>query len=405
MKITYLVPHFPPDIAPTGLIAAGLVDEWAASGHTIEVITSLPWYREHKVEPGYAGHLVRREDAPWGQITRIHPLPTSDKTSVARRSLSFGAFSALAATIGARGTADVVLGMAPPLTLGPAAWTIAKMRRAPFVFNVQDIWPDVAAQIGVVENRFVISAARRLERWCYARADRITVLSGDLRVNVAAKVENPEKVQVIPNFVDTEAITPVDADNDYRREFGLTGKTVVMYAGNVGLSQSLDMVVEAASALAYEEDLVFVVNGNGSTRARLEDRARGLANVRFIDFQPPERLPDVLAAADIHLVPLKGGLARSSFPSKVYSILAAGRPLIASVDAGSDIDSVIDRAGAGIIAPPDDAEALTKAIRRLLDAPEEARDMGARGRKYAERHASRRAVARAYEESFRALAI
>lgn len=406
MRIVYVVPHFAPDVAPTGALATQLVDRWAEGGHAIEVVTSLPWYREHSVEEGYGGTLVRHEDTPWGRITRLHPFPAADKTNILRRGLSFGGFSTLAAAVGARGDrADVVVAMSPPLTLGATGWAIAKARHAPLVFNVQDIFPDVVVDLGVVKNRWVIRAAQALERWCYRSADAVTVLSEDLARNVRSKSRRPENVHVIPNFVDTTTITPEPAENAYRAEYGLTGKTVVMYAGNIGLSQSLDIVIEAAGALSYESDVAFVINGQGAKRKELEDKARGLPNVTFVDLQPPERLSQVLAAGDIHLVPLRSGLASSSFPSKTYSILAAGRPLIAAIDRGTEIADVIERSGAGLATPPDDAEALTKAIRRLLDSPDEAREMGLRGRRYVEHHVSPAAVAEAYVDLFRQLQI
>ncbi|MBW3594206.1 MAG: glycosyltransferase family 4 protein [Actinobacteria bacterium] len=404
MRIIYVVPHFAPDVAPTGALATQLVAEWATRGHTIEVITSFPWYREHRIEAGYEGRLVRHEDTPWGRISRLHPFPTTDKQNLSRRALSFGGFSAMATAVGLKGPdADVVVAMSPPLTLGLTGWAIAKARRARFVFNVQDIFPDVAVEIGAIRNKLVIRGAAALEKLCYRAADAVTVLSQDLARNVRAKSPDAGKVHVIPNFVDTTAIQPSDKDNRYRREFGLIGKTVVMYAGNVGLSQSLDVVLEAAAALSYEEDLVFVINGHGANRETLEAKARGLDNIRFIDFQPAERLPEVLAAADVHLIPLRSGLASSSFPSKTYAILAAGRPVIASIDQGTEIAEVIDRAGAGVTTPPDDAEALTKAIRRMLDSLAEAEAMGANGRAYVERYVSPAAVAEAYEGLFRRL--
>jgi colanic acid biosynthesis glycosyl transferase WcaI len=272
------------------------------------------------------------------------------------------------------------------------------------VFNLQDVFPDVAVELGVLKDRRLIAAARRLERICYERADAITVLAEDLKDNIAAKTSHPEKIHVIPNFVDISEVAPGVRGNAYRKEFGLEDKTVVMYAGNVGLSQSLNLLLEAAAALAYEPDLVFVINGSGAALPELKRKAQGLNNIVFVDMQPQERLAEVLAAADIHVVPLKRGLARSSVPSKTYSILAAGRPLIASVDEGSEVERVVERSGSGIAVPPDDAEALTKAIRRMLDAPEEAARMGEAGRAWVEQSASPAAVATAYETLFESLA-
>ena len=374
-------------------------------------LMALPWYQEHAIVPGWDGRLVRHEDTEWGRITRVHPFPT-DKRNIPARALAFGGFTALAAveaTI-ARHRPDVVLAMSPPLSLGLAGWAVARARRAPFVFNIQDVFPDVAIELGLLSGRRVIAAARALERITYQLSDAVTVLSDELADNVRAKVVNGEtgpvaqrraaKVRVIPNFVDTERVRPADRENAYRAEYGLTGKRVVLYAGNVGLSQSLDLVIDAAIALATEPDVVFVINGGGVAKPELQRRAAGLDNVRFIDMQPKERLPEVLAAGDIHVVPLKRGLAWSSVPSKLYSILAAGRPVVASVDAGTEVARTIAQAGAGLSVPPEDAEAFTKALRKLLDGPDEARAMGERGRAFVEGWASPAAVAEAYERLF-----
>jgi colanic acid biosynthesis glycosyl transferase WcaI len=167
----------------------------------------------------------------------------------------------------------------------------------------------------------------------------------------------------VSNFVDVDAIRPAERDNAYRAEHGLMGRTVVMYAGNVGFSQSLGLLVHAARAFATARpDVVFVVNGGGAARPALEADAADLPNVRFVDYQPIERLPEVLAAADVHVVPLKRGLAHASVPSKLYSILAAGRPVLASVDPGTEVARTLEQAGAGVGVPP----AIPRSPRRWL---------------------------------------
>jgi len=209
------------------------------------------------------------------------------------------------------------------------------------------------------------------------------------------------KVRVIPNFVDTNAIRPSARENSYREQYGLIGKTVVMYAGNVGFSQSLDLVLDAARTFqTTRPDVVFVINGGGSARPDLERQAADLPNVRFIDMQPIERLPEVLAAGDIHVVPLRAGLAWSSVPSKLYSILAGGRPIVASVDAGTEVARTIERAGAGLAVPPDSPVEFRNALAQLLDDRDRADQMGASGRLFVERWASPAAVAESYENLF-----
>jgi len=383
--------------------------ELVKRGHTLHVVTSLPWYEHHRVEPGWGGRLWRHEVTDWGQVTRVHPFPT-DKRNIPARALAFLGFTLLAtwkAVIGKRpGRPDAVLAMSPPLTLGAAGWLAARRWRVPFVFNIQDVFPDVAIEVGAISNPTVVRAASWLERWSYKRADAVTVLSDDLHDNLVAKLQGKvrdpsDRVRVIPNFVDTERIRPRDPEEGpYRRENDLVGKRVVMYAGNVGFSQSLDLVLAAARELADRRDVVFVINGGGSARADLEEAAADLPNLRFVDFQPKDRLPEVLAAADIHVVPLRAGLAASSVPSKTYSIMAAGRPLVASVDEGTEVARVVERAGAGIAVPPDDPHAFVAAVTKLVDAPEAAAEMGRNARRFVERWASPAVVALQYETLF-----
>jgi colanic acid biosynthesis glycosyl transferase WcaI len=403
VNLLVLCPHYAPDTAPTGDVMTSIATELVARGNRLHIVTSLPWYTRHAIEPAWRGKAVRHEDHPWGRITRVHPFPT-DKTNIPARALGFAGFTALSTVAGlaARCRADGVLAMSPPLTLGLAGALVARTRRVPYVFNIQDVFPDVAIEVGKLTDRRLVQAAYLLERFTYKRADAVTVLSDDLRDNLAAKLRGDKggRVRVIPNFVDTERIRPTERENAYRRQYGLEGKTVVMYAGNVGFSQSVDLVLSAAMALAHEPDLLFVINGGGSARDELRRRASDLPNVRFVDFQPSERLPEVLAAADIHVVPLKRGLARSSVPSKMYSILAAGRPIVASVDPGTEVANVVSRAGAGVAVEPDDPEAFTKAVARLVTDRDEAARMGAAGRAFVESWASPAAVAERYERLF-----
>jgi colanic acid biosynthesis glycosyl transferase WcaI len=419
VNIVVLCPHFAPDVAPTGEVMTSIVGELAALGHRLHVITALPWYRHHALEPGWDGQLVRRQQVEWGSITRVHPFPT-DKRNIPARGVAFGGFTALATLVGvtSRLAPDVVLAMSPPLTLGLAGAAVGRARSVPFVFNVQDVFPDVAVDLGLLHGPRVIDGALRLERAIYRRADAVTVLSEDLADNLRAKIVDrgaagadprsggagdPAKIRVIPNFIDTDWIRPGPRLNGYRRSVGLGDRQVVTYAGNVGLSQALDLVLDAATALAGRPDVAFVINGGGAARAELQARAAGMDNVHFVDMQPKWRLPEVLAAGDIHVVPLKRGLAASSVPSKLYSVLAAGRPIVASVDPGTEVARTVERAGAGLAVPPEDPAAFTAAIVDLLDHPERARAMGEAGRRFVESWASPTVVARAYESLFQEL--
>jgi colanic acid biosynthesis glycosyl transferase WcaI len=174
-----------------------------------------------------------------------------------------------------------------------------------------------------------------------------------------------------------------------------------LYAGNVGFSQSLDLVLAAARELP---EVTFLINGNGAARASLEADAAGIANVRFADYIEPSRLSELLATGDIHLVPLRRGLGRVSVPSKTYSIMAAGRPVVASIDPGTAVPSILAESGGGIAVAPDDAGAFTDAIRSLVSDPDRRARLGAQGRSWVEREASPAAVGVAYDDLLRSLA-
>jgi colanic acid biosynthesis glycosyl transferase WcaI len=402
LRLVVLCPHFAPDTAPTGAVMTRIVHELAARGHELHVVTSLPWYRRHAIEPGWGGRLRRTERTPWGSVVRVHPFPGGDKRNLARRAVGFLGFSALAGaaavTAGGRPRrVDAVLAMSPPLTLGLTGWGVGVARRAPLVFNVQDVFPDAAIETGAVTNPIVVGVARWLERVTYRASAAVTVLSDDLRDNVAAKVAPSRRadVRVIPNFVDVEAIRPLSRATAYRRELGIGDEPVVLYAGNVGWSQSLELFVHAARSLP---DVTFLVNGDGAARAQLEQEGRGVTNLRFADFQPAERLAEVLATGDVHVVPLRRGLGRVSVPSKTYSILAAGRPVLAAVDPGTEVPRLLDASGAGLVVPPDDPAAFVDGLRRLLAEPGWAAERGARGRAFVEGAASPAAVAEQYEQ-------
>ncbi|HUF99949.1 MAG TPA: glycosyltransferase family 4 protein [Ilumatobacter sp.] len=401
MKIVVLCPHFQPDTAPTGTVITRIVSELAALGHELHVVTALPWYREHRIEPEWTGKLIRTEQTAWGTVTRVHPFPNADKRNLLRRAAGFAGFSLLAGMAGLRAggwfrRADVVLAMSPPLTLGLTGWVVSRVRRAKLLFNIQDVFPDAAVRTGALTNTRVIGVAEWLERVSYHRSDAVTVLSDDLRDNVVAKVapKYRQRVHVIPNFVDTERILPADRMTGYRDELGIGSEVVVLYAGNVGFSQSLDLVVHAARQMP---DVTFVVNGQGAARDHVAELATGMPNVRLVGYQPIERLPEVLASGDIHVVPLRAGLGNVSVPSKTYSSLAAARPVVAAIDLDSEIPRLLSQSGGGVAVPPDHLEAFVHALRSLVDDPEARARMGESGRSWVVREASPAAVGQAYD--------
>ena len=366
LRLVVLCPHFAPDMAPTGAVMTRIVYELAALGHELHVVSSLPWYREHAIESGWGGKLWRVEKTAWGSITRVHPFPGKTKQNLLRRAFGFVLFSGVVGlrSIVAGGLPrriDGVLAMSPPLTLGLTGWFTKLFRGGMLVFNIQDIFPDAAAQTGAITNKQILGAARWLERMSYERSDAVVLLSNDLQQNVAAKLSTKfhNRLHVIPNFVDTSAIVPGDRMTSYRHEMGI----------------------------------------DGAARKSLQDRAKNenINNVYFADYQPIERLSEVLASGDIHVVPLKTGLASVSVPSKMYSILSAGRPVVAAIDSDTEIPRTLAESGAGIAVAPDNEAEFISALQILISDGAKRVAMGALGRTWVEQHASAGAVAKRYE--------
>jgi len=400
VRLLVITPHFTPDTAPTGVVVTALVEEWCRLGHHAHVVTSLPWYQEHRVADGWTGRLARHGHHGTATVTRLHPFPVR-KDHTGRRAAAFGAFTVLAAVTAAatRGPFDVVVAVSPPITMAFAARLAALCHGCPMVLNVQDVFPDVAITVGALNSRQLIGLARRLERTAYRAADAVTVLSTDLQENITTKVaglSRPPMVETIPNFVDTDNLRPLDRLTEYRRENRLGDRMVVMYAGNLGHSQSLDLVVEAARRHRNRDDLVYVINGGGVRAEEITAVAGGLQNLIVIGYQPAERLAEVLATGDIHVVPLRTGLASASVPSKAYSAMAAGRPIIASVDQGTEVARMVADADAGLAVPPDDPDAFTAAVEYLAGDVELRTRMGVNARAWAEKCHSARVAAGAY---------
>ena len=401
LRLIVLCPHFEPDMAPTGVVMTRIVHELAARGHELHVVTSLPWYRKHQVETGWAGALWRIEKTTWGSISRVQPFAGQTKSNLVRRAVGFILFSYF---VGLRALfaggfwrrADGVLAMSPPLTLGLIGWHTKLFRGGKLVFNIQDVFPDAAVETGAISNQRVSAAASWLERVSYRRSDSVVLLSDDLANNVQRKLDQKfhKRIRVIPNFVDTQAIVPMSRLTNYRRELGVDESLVVMYAGNVGFSQSLELMIEAARVLP---NVIFVINGEGAARKSLEAKAHALSNVKFGDYQDASRLSEVLATGDLHVVPLRRGLGSVSVPSKTYSILAAGRPICAAIDLDTEVPRILAAANAGVCVEPDNQAAFVSAIAAMISDRKSLEEMGASGRKWVEGHASPQSIAQRYE--------
>jgi len=401
MRILLLTLYFTPDVAANAVIMTELAEELAALGHHVTVVTTFPHYAGNVVDRRYRKRLIQRDNHKGIPVICTYTYTSPHKQRFLVRLLNYVSFNVLSTLVGlSTGPQDVILAPSPPLTIGLSAFIISRVKRIPYVYNVQDIYPDIVVKLGILKNRWGIAFSRWLERFVYAHAEHITVLSNGFQANLLHKGVSPEKVTVIPNFVDVDFVRPLPRDNGFRQRFDLDGRFVVLYAGNLGHSQGLEHVLECAALLRHHDDLAFVIVGNGSRKPYLEDQAQrmGLHNVYFIPFQPRKDVPEIYAAADVSLVTLEPGIALDSMPSKAYTIMASGRPIIAAVDPGSDVWTLVEQAKCGLCVKPADPKTLAEAIHILYADPALRETLSRNGREHVAQYYTRQMVARQYHE-------
>ena len=279
---------------------------------------------------------------------------------------------------------DVVLCMTDPPVIADVALLVSRRFGAPLVVISQDVFPEVAVELKRLDNPVVVAALRYAIRFYLQRADRVVAIGETMRTRLAEKGADPGNVVVIPNWVDVDALTPRERDNDWAREHELVDPFVVMHSGNIGHAQNLDSLIRSATFLRDLDDLRIVLIGGGARRQELKDLARLLEveQVRFFGYQPREVLPESLSSADIHVVGLAKGLSGYVVPSRLYGILAVGRPVIVAADAESETAQVVQEAEAGVIVPPNRPDLLAAAIRRARDGELDLESMGRKGREY-----------------------
>jgi colanic acid biosynthesis glycosyl transferase WcaI len=403
---------FPPDGVSTAVIMGELSADIRGAGHDVTVVTTVPHYnRDLEAESRQPlarlwGPLLYRSEFQGLRVLHVGMPRKSGR--VLSRLLAWTRFhvvSLIAAVMLVR-RVDVILAPSPPLTIGICAWLLGCVYRAPFVYNVQELYPDIAIALGAIKNRRIISVLLALERFVYARARMITVIGEGMRRRILAKPVPPEKVRLIPNFVDVGYMLPLAKDNAFSREHGLARTFVVTYAGNMGPAQGLDTILDAAALLAGAPGLLFLLVGEGSQHAKLKATAqeRNLANVLVLPHHPYDLVPQIYAASDLCVVPLAGQAAADAIPSKVYRIMACERPVLACADADSDLGELVRRAGCGLIVPPGSAAGLAEAVRDAMRNPRACTEMGRAGRAHVLAHYSRAAVSAQYDGLIREVA-
>jgi len=401
MKIFIHTMYYLPDFGSAPILMDELAGYLAAAGHEVEVVTTMPRTRV----PEFRGLFYSRRKERGFVVKRFWtnraPFPLG-------RLLAWNIYTAgaLLNLLSVR-KGDILFLRTPPLQLGvPAFWAKA-VRGARVLVNVQDIHPDLAIQSGILKNPAGIRFAKALEKRVYGLADRIAVISDGFARNLREKGVPAGKVEVLPNWVDTDFLKPGPKDNPVSRRHGLHDKFVVMYSGTVSISsnRTLECVLEAAKLLAGSPDIIFVIVGEGLKKEALRKKAAslGLRNAAFLPFQPYRDLPDLLASADVLLVPLDKEKSQLSVPSKLYTFMAAGRPILGLAEPDSEVAILLCEKECGLAVPPDEAAAVAEAVRTLERSPEKRRLLGGNAREYVVRQFAKDKILGSYDKLLRSM--
>lgn len=410
-RILILSLIFRPDNVSTAQIMGDLVLDLKARGHDVFVITTVPHFNEDvealAKQPlnAYWGKLLQRSD--YFGVEVLHVWMPRKGRSISLRILAWLGFHAISTVAGLliRFKPDIILAPSPPLTIGVSAWLVGLWHRCPFIYNVQEIYPDVAVNLGVLRNKFVIKCLQCLESFVYNKSKALSIISEGMADHIRGKGVPEEKIHIIPNFVDVEDFHPLPKANEFSHRYGLKNKFVVSYAGNMGAPQGLHTLIAAAHLLQHEERIHFLMMGDGSEKYSLIEKAKKLklTNITFLSYQPYSLMAEAYAAVDASFVSQAPSTCNDGIPSKVYRIMACARPVIACTDTDSDLARLLTKSEGGVVVQSGDTTALANAIHQACIKRDDWLKKGSKARNFVLQNYTRQYVSKLYHEMIMAL--
>ena len=404
MKILLHGINYTPELVGIGKYTGEMAAWLSAQGHDVHVVTAPPYYPEWKVRNGYSTYVYRHENINGVEVWRC-PLWIPTEPTGLKRILHLASFALSSLPVMFRQLfwhPDVVMVIEPPLFCAPAALLIGKLSRAKTLLHIQDFEVDAAFNLGLLK--------APVARWCVGGLEKILLKFFDqastISPNMMAKLEekglDAEKILFFPNWVDAQSIYPLEKTSPMRTELGIDDDAiVVLYSGNMGEKQGLEIIIDAARQLAANSRLVFVMCGDGAACQRLKNQADGLTNMIWLPLQPLEKLNALLNLADIHLLPQRADVADLVMPSKLTGMLASGRAILATARAGTQIARVLEETG--IVVSPGDSSRFVEALQSLADNSELRKKLGQRARQYALDHLDREVVLSNFEQNLKIL--
>jgi len=408
-NILMLTLVYGPDTVSTANMMTDIAHGLSDNGHNVTVLTSVPHYNPSKEvldNPSMRSSWRKpfTESIEHGvRVLRVFMPPKRHK--IWARAFDYIIFQALTTILALFRVSrpDVVFVTSPPITLGVSGILIAWMKGGRFVYDVRELWPDVPVRMGLFRNPLLINFVYWLEDFVYKKSVAISTIARSFQNTLVDRGVPRKKLYFTPNFVDIGFITPSDSKNEFSSANGLDDMFVVLYAGNVGLTQGLEILLEVASEFTINKIIQFVVVGDGAARSSLEAALTqsNLTNIRMLPFQPARLVNSMYATADVCIVPLLRGFSYDTVPSKIYTAMAAGRPVLASAEADSETALLLNESSAGVCVEPESPEALIEAITSLYENPTHVSDMGNNGRKWIVNYYARSVVIDAYDNMVR----
>lgn len=383
-----------PELTGIPVYTTGMAEYLVQKGFDVIVYTAFPYYPDWLKHEGNRGKYFKKEVINNVKLRRSYVYVPNPVTTLKRiiHELSFVLSSAVNYLMGPR--ADLTIVVSPPLFIGLPVLLLARLKCSRVLFHVQDLQPDAAIELGMLKDRVFAGILRKIEKAIYDLADSISTISSGMLERILKKGVDREKSFLLRNWGNDDVVFPQGKDTDYRLRYSLNGKFVVLYAGNFGVKQGLDVVVQAAEKLRHRSDIQFLMAGNGAVKTQLVQYVnfKGLSNITFLPPQPFERLSNLLATADVSIVPQRKEAKNIVLPSKLLNIMASARPVIATAEADSELGRVIDNANCGLLVEPENADELAKAVIYLKDHPEEADAFGTNGRGYMVKHLTKKQI-------------
>lgn len=400
---------FSPDNVSTAQLVAGIAEDLKSYGHEVRVISTTPHYhRDPSLEEKQPldrclGGILKKS---WLRGIPVYHIRMPNKNcSKWLRILSWLFFHGFSTIVGLciRFKPDIILVPSPPLSMGLNAYALGRLLGAKYIYNVQELYPDIAINLGVVRNRCFIRALSAVERFIYNHAVAVTTITDSIDAKVRQRCRQPLAVHMVPNFVDLDEIADVERDNAFSRMYHIADCFVVTYAGNLGVPQNLMLLVEAAVLLRDRKNIAFMIVGDGSEKNRLRAAVQdnGLSNIHVVDYQPISMMPSIYAASDIFYVGQQPEAHTDGIPSKIYRIFGNKKPILAVTAGDSDLANCVRQANGGVVVTNNDPQALAAAVVALCEAPEKAEKYGSDGYAYV-RKFSRTSVSQSYDQLIRA---